>query len=87
MTKKSIIGTNNPSKMQFKHELNEDRPINGEDIWDFDMPKYDQRSSCFISAGTDYGVGKNQPVGSEKVTMKGEVPKGCYRIDVTRRRK
>lgn len=31
--------------------------------WDFSAPAYDQRTSCFITAGTDYGVGKNQPVG------------------------
>ncbi len=31
--------------------------------WNFDAPPYDQRSSCFLNAGTDYGVGFNQPVG------------------------
>ncbi len=31
--------------------------------WDFSSPCYDNRSSSFIQAGTDYGVGFNQPVG------------------------
>jgi hypothetical protein len=31
--------------------------------WDWKCPQYDERSSCFINAGTHYGVGHNQPVG------------------------
>lgn len=31
--------------------------------WNFDAPQYDQRTSCFVSAGTHYGVGYKQPVG------------------------
>jgi hypothetical protein len=31
--------------------------------WNFKAPQYDERSSCFINAGTHYGVGHNQPVG------------------------
>lgn len=31
--------------------------------WNFDAPPYDERTSCFVNAGTHYGVGKNQPVG------------------------
>ncbi len=34
-------------------------------IWNFEAPQYDQRSSCFVNAGTHYGVGHNQPVGHE----------------------
>ena len=33
--------------------------------WEFRCPQYDQRSSNFLSAGTHYGVGINQPVGHE----------------------
>jgi len=33
--------------------------------WNFDAPPYDERSSCFVNAGTHYGIGKNQPVGHE----------------------
>ena len=31
--------------------------------WSFVAPEYDERSSCFVNAGTHYGVGHNQPVG------------------------
>ena len=29
----------------------------------FDQPPYDERTSCYMNAGTYYGVGHNQPVG------------------------
>jgi hypothetical protein len=50
--------------------------------WDYTCPKYDERSSCFVNAGTHYGVGHNQPVGSEKHTASGGVPFG--RVDTMR---
>lgn len=31
--------------------------------WNFDVPPYDERSSCYVNAGTHYGVGINQPIG------------------------
>lgn len=31
--------------------------------WNFDAPPYDERSSCYVNAGTNYGVGHTQPVG------------------------
>ena len=41
-----------------------DKPVDGKNSpWDFRCPQYDQRSSCFLNAGTDYGVGFKQPVG------------------------
>jgi len=33
--------------------------------WDFTCPEYDQRSSCFVNTGSEYGVGHRQPVGHE----------------------
>ncbi len=33
--------------------------------WDFTAPDYDERSSCYINAGSHYGVGHKQPVGHE----------------------
>ncbi len=43
-----------------------DKPVNGKKSpFDFTCPQYDQRSSCFVNAGTHYGVGHNQPVGHE----------------------
>jgi len=31
--------------------------------FDFTAPQYDERSSCYINAGSHYGVGHRQPVG------------------------
>jgi len=31
--------------------------------WDFTCPDYDERSSCYVNAGSHYGVGHRQPVG------------------------
>jgi hypothetical protein len=44
--------------------------------WNWECPQYDQRSSCFINAGTHYGVGHAQPVGTEKHSGKSAVPMG-----------
>jgi len=47
-----------------KKQEPKDKPVDGKNSpWDFRCPQYDQRSSCFVNAGTDYGVGINQPVG------------------------
>ena len=41
--------------------------------WSFDCPSYDERSSCFVNAGTNYGVGHKTPTGhSGKVKSKVE---------------
>ncbi len=41
-----------------------DKPVDGKKSpWDFRCPQYDERSSCFVNAGTHYGVGYTQPVG------------------------
>ncbi len=48
-----------------KKQYPEDKPKDGKDTpWDFRCPQYDQRSSCFVNAGTNYGVGHRQPVGT-----------------------
>jgi hypothetical protein len=44
--------------------------------WSFDQPHYDQRSSCFVNAGTDQGLGKRQPIGTKTATSEGHVPMG-----------
>lgn len=43
-------------KQEFKHK---------ESLWDYSQPKYDNRSSCFINAGSHLGLGKTNPVGHE----------------------
>lgn len=46
--------------------------------WNFDQPDYDERSSCFINAGTHYGVGKAQPVGKITASDKSPIPTGVH---------
>ena len=46
--------------------------------WDFSCPPYDQRSSIFMNAGTHHGVGKRQPVGTEKHSDKGPIDKHSH---------
>ncbi len=55
-----------------------DQPQDGKNTpWDYRCPQYDQRSSCFVNAGTHYGVGHNQPVGhSGNPSTIDVVPKG-----------
>lgn len=51
-----------------KNQKPEDKPKDGKPYplgMDFRCMQYDQRSSCFVKAGTDYGVGYKQPVGSK----------------------
>lgn len=36
--------------------------------WNFDQPPYDERTSCFIPGGTNYGVGHAQPIGKFKAS-------------------
>ncbi len=56
------------------------KPVDGKDSpWDFRAPQYDQRHSCFVSAGTNYGVGFNQPVGTKTQTSASPIPFG--RVD------
>jgi len=31
--------------------------------WDFRAPLYDERTSCYVDAGSHYGVGHKNPVG------------------------
>lgn len=47
-----------------KNQSPPDKPVDGKNSpWDFRCPQYDQKSSCYVKAGTDYGVGINQPIG------------------------
>lgn len=56
-------GFKDPTAIKNQHP--KDKPIDGkpETIWDFRCPQYDERSSCFVNAGTHYGIGHRQPVG------------------------
>lgn len=49
-----------------KNQKPKDKPVDGKNTpWDFTCPQYDQRSSCFVKAGTHYGMAMKQPVGSK----------------------
>lgn len=37
-------------------------------FWDHKQPDYDERTSCFMNAGTHYGVGEKVPVGKARST-------------------
>jgi hypothetical protein len=52
--------------------------------WDFRCPQYDNRSSCFVNAGTDYGVCINQPIGhSNNPKQRAEtMPMGVKTMDL-----
>lgn len=57
-------GFSEPTKI--KKQQPKDKPEDSKNSpWDFRCPQYDQRSSCFVKAGTDYGVGHRQPVGHQ----------------------
>lgn len=52
--------------IKIKNQKPMDKPKDGKNSpWNFECPQYDERSSSFLNAGTHYGVGRNQPVGSE----------------------
>lgn len=61
-----------------KNEEPKNTPRNGKNTpWDYRQPEYDERSSCFVNAGTHYGVGNKQPVGSHGTAKSSDVvPKG-----------
>jgi len=46
--------------------------------WNFDAPQYDERSSCYVNAGSHFGVGHRQPVGHKgnPKTTSPVLPKG-----------
>jgi hypothetical protein len=77
-------GFNDPIKIRENKPRNS--PENGRNSpWDFRCPAYDERTSCFVSAGTHYGVGHKQPVGHHGNPSKGSaIPQGrvtTMRID------
>lgn len=83
-------GFKDPARPKIKEE-------NKKSPWDFSAPPYDERSSCYVNAGSHYGVGHKQPVGhhgnpKEKAgtlpehrvkTMKDdEIPKKSLRLEI-----
>lgn len=50
-------------KSGFHDPLSPKKIENGKSPWSFKAPAYDERDSCYIRAGNDYGTGFKQPVG------------------------
>ena len=49
----------------FKDPIAPRKKENGVKEWSFKAPAYDNRTSCSIPGGNDYGVGFRTPVGKE----------------------
>ena len=69
-------------KKTFKDRLTPKEDKEGDMPWNFTTTEYDKRSSSFISAGCDYGVGVNQPIGSLEASDEPGVPIGCKSITI-----
>jgi hypothetical protein len=55
-------GFKRPDEIKKQHPP--DQPKEGKSSpWDYRQPQYDERSSCYVKAGTDYGIAHRQPVG------------------------
>lgn len=63
----------------FKNSIEPNKGKSIKNPWSYEQVPYDQRSSCFVNAGTYHGVGKKTPVGTENVSQENCVPKG--RVD------
>lgn len=50
--------------------------------WNFTCPQYDHRTNNFVNAGTHYGTGHNQPVGSigQPKANVPCLPSGCKQV-------
>lgn len=74
--------------LAIKNQKPKDKPVDGKNSpWDFRCPQYDQRHSCFVNAGTYYGVGHAQPTGTKKLSNEEVIPMGrvdTLNVDVRR---
>lgn len=70
-----------------KKQVPEDKPMDGvrsadqaqkKTPWDYRCPRYDERSSCFVNAGTHYGIAHKQPVGSQQYKHENVIPSGKH---------
>lgn len=61
-------------KTGFKDPIARKEGTKVKDPWNFECPPYDERSSCFVNAGTNYGTGFKQPVG--------HIDNGKHKVDV-----
>lgn len=54
-----------------------------DEVINFNQPDYDKRTSCFVRAGDDHGIGKRQPVGSMEHNSTPAIPRSfkTQRVD------
>jgi hypothetical protein len=50
-------------KTGFKNKLEIKNTKTMTSPWNYDQPVYDERTSCYVNAGSHSGVGHRQPVG------------------------
>jgi hypothetical protein len=75
-------------KTGFKERVSDPKSKSIVDPWTFHAPPYDERSSCYMHAGTCNGVGKTQPIGHEGNPKSEGVPMGKGRtlaVDYSKR--
>jgi len=52
-------------KNPFKNPIKPTKKEDGKKEWSFKSPSYDNRTSCSIPGGDNYGIGFRTPVGKE----------------------
>lgn len=55
-------------KKPFKNPIRPKKKEDGKYPFEFKAPSYDNRTSCSMKAGNDYGVGFRNPVGKDKAS-------------------
>ncbi len=72
-------------KKPFKDPIAPSQKKDGVREWSFKAPSYDNRTSCSIPGGNDYGIGFKTPIGKERASsMKsGPIPQEskCFSPD------
>lgn len=73
-----VKGCEYPEETHFKDRIAIKEKKDGVKPFSFDAPHYDKRSSHYMKAGDNYGVGHRQPVGSESIKSNDAIPKGRH---------
>jgi hypothetical protein len=66
-------------KTGFKDILKVNEKATRKNPWNFDQPPYDERTSCFVNAGTCFDTGTPQPIGTTNNKGPHAIPMG--RVD------
>ena len=71
-----VKGCEYPEETHFKDRIAIKEKKDGVKPFSFEAPHYDKRSSHYMKAGDNYGVGHKNPVGSLEQSKKDVIPKG-----------